>query len=401
MNEYLFTKSFPDAIKPDIFEITNYPSNILIQEFFNYIGSFIFSIFLIIYEKSQTQKKENDNETRINSGFLYNYDLIYYTKQPNESNIKVIIFISIISIISVETINNFMTLNLSGLVYWIIDRFFIANINLKLFGIPIYSHKKFSIVCILIFSTLFKFLSTYEIFINDEYNLIYKNHLFLAPIISIVYICVTIPRLYSICKIKWLLDYKYTPVSILYCIYSSVGIIFLLISSLISNFIKCVDKTVLNDIDLVCSIKIKTENETDYSFSYFFEKLGDKETFGLNILYIFLFLIKISLNALRLLFTFLIIKHLNPEYYLCSFEIYFFLLRFIDLIKAIITENDIKVPTFSLFAEIISLICIMIYLELIELKFCNLNRNLKKYIEIRSSNEYLLNNINNDENKEN
>ena len=128
MNEYLFTKSFPDAIKPDIFEITNYPSNILIQEFFNYIGSFIFSIFLIIYEKSQTQKKENDNETRINSGFLYNYDLIYYTKQPNESNIKVIIFISIISIISVETINNFMTLNLSGLVYWILDLFFIANI---------------------------------------------------------------------------------------------------------------------------------------------------------------------------------------------------------------------------------------------------------------------------------
>ena len=30
-NEYLISKSFPDAIKPDIFEITNYPSNILIQ----------------------------------------------------------------------------------------------------------------------------------------------------------------------------------------------------------------------------------------------------------------------------------------------------------------------------------------------------------------------------------
>ena len=107
------------------------------------------------------------------------------------------------------------------------------------------------------------------------------------------------------------------------------------------------------------------------------------------------------MNALRLLFTFLIIKHLNPEYYLCSFEIYFFLLRLIDLIKAIINENDIKVPTFSLFAEIISLICIMIYLELIELKFCNLNRNLKKYIEIRSINEYIINNLNIDENKEN
>ena len=89
------------------------------------------------------KKKENDNETSINSGFLYNYDLIYYTKQPNESNIKAIIFISIISIISVETINNFMTLNLSGLVYWILDLFFIANINLKLFGITIYSHKNF------------------------------------------------------------------------------------------------------------------------------------------------------------------------------------------------------------------------------------------------------------------
>ena len=43
---------------------------------------------------------------------------------------------------------------------------------------------------------------------------------------------------------------------------------------------------------------------------------------------------------------------------------------------------------YNVLTEIGALIGILIYLELIELKFCNLNHNLKKNIEMRSLSEY-------------
>jgi len=63
------------------------------------------------------------------------------------------------------------------------------------------------------------------------------------------------------------------------------------------------------------------------------------------------------------------------------------------MIKAIIDDNNIKTEFFNSIAEFVSLISIMIYLELIELNFCNLNHNLKKNIEIRSVKEYYLKEI--------
>ena len=63
------------------------------------------------------------------------------------------------------------------------------------------------------------------------------------------------------------------------------------------------------------------------------------------------------------------------------------------MIKAIIDNKNIKTEIFNSTAEIVSLISIMIYLELIELNFCNLNHNLKKNIENRGIIEYNINHI--------
>jgi len=63
------------------------------------------------------------------------------------------------------------------------------------------------------------------------------------------------------------------------------------------------------------------------------------------------------------------------------------------MFKAIIDDNNIKTEFFNSIAEFVSLISVMIYLELIELNFCNLNHNLKRNIEIRSINEYIIEEI--------
>ena len=113
----------------------------------------------------------------------------------------------------------------------------------------------------------------------------------------------------------------------------------------------------------------------------------------MNILYLFLFIIQLLLNALRLLYSLLIIRNLSPEYYLCSYGIYFFISRFFELINAIINDGVINTAIFNLLADTVSLICILIYLEIIELNFCNLNHNLKKNIENRCIDDYNVNNL--------
>ena len=386
INDYLFSEAFPSQIKPSIFDSHNYPPNILVQIFFNYLATFIFSIFLNIYQKSVIKEEgdeEKKDESTIKSGKTLKYELIYDDVLEPDIKIKTIFFTAILSITSIELINVLTAVGFWTILFWVFDLFFVAYINLIMFAKPLYSHKKCAIICILIFSTLFKFLSTFEYIFNDSYNLFYKNHVILIPIIAISYLCLSMIRFYSLCKIKWLLDYKFIPVRIFFILYNFIGTIILLIPCLISSYVKCVDKTKLNDIDLLCLIKKENGNHIEYyfdSFSYYFKQIWKKDRdIWINILYLFLFLIQLLLNALRLLYSILIISHLNPEFFICSFEIYFFI---------------IKIEVYNSIAEIISLISIMVYLELIELNFCNLNHNLKKNIENRSINDYKIYELN-------
>ena len=87
------------------------------------------------------------------------------------------------------------------------------------------------------------------------------------------------------------------------------------------------------------------------------------------------------LISIRLIFSLLLVKNLNKEYYQCSFEIYFCIL---GIIGAIVNGEITQLQIYNIFPQITVLIGIMIYLEFIVLKFCKLNQNVKRYIETRS-----------------
>ena len=267
IDDYIFTEEFPEQIRPSIFGLQNYPPSILISIFFIYLGSFVFSILLYFYSQKQLKLGRKDEQT-IKSDSLKRYELIYYIYQP-DIKLRTIIFASFLWIISIEFTRILYIFGFMSLFYFSFDLFFVAYINLIMFEIPIYSHKKCAIICILIFSTLFKFLSTFEYILNDSYNLFYKNHIILIPIIAISYLCLSLIRFYSICKIKWLLDYKFIPLRIFFVLYNFIGVIILLIPCLISSYVKCVDKTKLNDVDLLCLIKKENGNNTEYYFDSF------------------------------------------------------------------------------------------------------------------------------------
>ena len=53
--EYLFSETFPSQIRFNFLNTQNYPPDILVQLFFNYLGSSFLGIFLFIYERKQSK----------------------------------------------------------------------------------------------------------------------------------------------------------------------------------------------------------------------------------------------------------------------------------------------------------------------------------------------------------
>jgi len=225
-SHFIFSDTFPEQIKPNFFDIKNYPRIILVHRFFNYLGAFIFSIGFLFYQRHQTKKvKDKTVELKNNLDILHNYELIYEKHEP-VIKIKKIFFIIFLSISFYHIVNILITIGFLGLIFWVFDLFFMSYINLLVFDIPIYSHKKFAVIFKIIFSTTFKILSTFEYIYNDKYDLIYKNHIFLIPIIIISFFLITLVRYYSLFKIKWFLDYKFIPMELFFIIYNIVRIFF-------------------------------------------------------------------------------------------------------------------------------------------------------------------------------
>ena len=395
--DYIYDDKFPNQVKFTIFEAKNYPPDIFVQQEFNYLGSFLLSILIYLYERKQLKGAEKQ-ENAILKIFIKNSPL----NQKPPSFFEIVIKImptACCSILSLQLINIFLNMGLIGLDYWVFDLFFIAYVNYLKFGKEIFFHKELAIIFRMISITFFYIITTYIYLFDNSFNYLYKKYVFLIPVGIIIYINISLLRNYSLCAIKWLLDYKYISIATFLLIYNFIGTIILLISCIISNCIKCVDKSIFNKIDLICKIKIEKDNNIiEYyydNFSYFFKQLWrEDKDIGLNIVYIILFIFKIILFFIKTLISILTIKHLNPEFFLCAYEIKYFITRLLELINAIIQNKQILLKIFRVLIEIFSTFGVLIYLELIELKFFKLDYNLKRNIELRSLDDIKHNHIN-------
>ena len=293
---------------------------------------------------------------------------------------------------------NLISMTFNGLIYWVFDLFFVSYINYLMFNMPIYSHKKLAIAFRLIVSTFFQVLQTFTVLFKD-YNVFYKNHIIFIPIVIILYLCVSLARFYSLRKIKYLFDYKYINVSSFLTFYSLLGMLVMLVASIIATFFQCPGEDEIEDIISICLVRPKKYGEDNIReiyydhIGYFFIQLWRlNRSTGINILYLLLYIFKLFLNAVTFLYSVLIVKYLSPEYYLISYDIFSFFQKLLNLITTIIANDDITLQLYEFISETGALIGMMVYLELIELKFFNLNRNLRKNIQTRSFIEYNINN---------
>ena len=258
---------------------------------------------------------------------------------------------------------------------------FVSYINIILFKIKIYIHQKISIAIILIIPTLMEISSIISVYNSDEERE-FKNHPWIIFIGIIGFLILFFIDAFVLCKTKWYLDLRFISDKKMLIYLGLLGFIIFLITGLICNSIICSNNYFS---DLICLVyKDKSEKYFD-NFMIFFRNIWrENRTPIINIIYIFIILLKIFFSAFNYLFVYLIIKVLGPEYLICSDSILYFLIKTITLIYRIITNELNSEFIFDFLSQIFSILGTIIYLELIELNFCNLNYNLKSNINKRA-----------------
>ena len=380
-----------------------FPKNILISEAFNYLGISIISFFLVLYEYKST-KSIKDEELLKKEKSKNDIVYIYNDEESSKISIRSLIVIIILLFIAIQLKNTFFVLSLNGLDYWIFEIIFVCYLNYKLFKIPAYKHKKFSIILIIIFCTITKTLSLIYRLKDGKKPKLYNDYSWIIFAGIIFFILVTFLRSYCFCKIKWMMDIKfYSALNFMVC-YGLVGSVICFSFSILSNEIPCVDENTFKDIYLICTVNKTENNNIIYyydNYSVFFSSFG-------NALYVVLYIIQIITSFGVNLFAILIIKFLSPECYICSNGLYYFIVGLIDtcifLFKGL-KNRDFDFQAYNYFemlADFFHFIGSIIYLELIELKFFGLDYYLKKNIDIRSRKdvirEYSLNGVNDNDN---
>ena len=187
-----------------------------------------------------------------------------------------------------------------------------------------------------------------------------------------------ISRAFALSELKVLMQYKYlSPIKLL-IIYGIIGAIITIIIGIFPTFIEC-NEIFSSSVLEICRIK---DNTNKVYFENF--KIWWNDEFNTSV--IFLLLIGIIMNFFYRLFYILIIKTLTAIHIIFSNLFYTTLLEWIGMI--ILNNNTSFFYVFNLIILIIVAIGLLIYLEMIELDFCNLNYNLKKTIIDRSIKDF-------------
>jgi len=383
-----------------------------IGDIINYLNIIIISFILYKYneKKSNTNIKIHiiDNNIKNNSSEI----LLIHNNMKDQIKIN-ISFLNLFLVLSYWVLIDHTTRIIQSLMifdYCMFELLFISLIISKMLKIEVYSHQKIGIfinsICCLILGILrFIYVEEEE---KDNLNAIYG---WLIPISIIIYIFIISSTSYIYTKLKFYMDLKFISHTKLLILYGIIGFVFSISACTIETSFKCFKSGVeeyfckvysnitnsANNINNAYNYEIGTNNEI---YIYKEENGNNKSRYIENFfIYIEDFLkidskdksIEIILAIFgticyycSLYFDILVIKYLTPMHFSFCNLIYLLLIEITELIKNIITNSFISKNLFKIAPFISSFIGFLIYLEIVELNFCNLNYNLRKYINKRS-----------------
>jgi hypothetical protein len=211
----------------------------------------------------------------------------------------------------------------------------------------------------------------------------YKSNYMFIPFGIIFYLIIMISNSYAISKIKYYMDLKFLSPAKLLLIYGFIGTIISLIVGIISTFINCHEYKMG-----ICNIKSDGKYYLENISAFFSD-------FSKNIFFELLIIIFGSIfHCLYSYFYILVIKKLTPMHIFFVKLISNFLLNtfawFFSLFTNEKEKNDTESSIFIIYIirDFIVFIGLLIYLEIIMLKFCELDYDIRKNIIRRSKVEF-------------
>ena len=269
--------------------------------------------------------------------------------------------------------------------FWTVEILFILRFMRKYFIMDFYFHHKVSIIFII--STCTILLLTASFLPNSLYDKntgnAYKNievklgskfysilFIFIFIALSFIY---SFTRVYSkiLMQIKFISPYK------IIIMFGIIGFIISLIASIVSYKIDYKD----NFYNYFSAMREVLNGEKPYKFWV--------EIFCIYPLFIFI-------DFLEITFRIFTIYYLNPIYVLLKDNIYFSITKLITFLFNI-SNDRLKIAHFliAFLAEFLSALGYLVYLEIIELNFCGLNKYIKRRLMQKGEREFNKLNVSN------
>lgn len=390
-------------------EYNNNLSNYKITEcLLNYFGIFILSIFSRLHELHLSDSKIN-KFFEINDSDVVAQRKIVYLNLDNNNKKKSIL----------HRFRNYLVVNSSHIIYivisffWVVDEIiliifstFLSNIDFwffeilmvsffysRIFLIRIYRHQKIAIIINLL-PSLLKTATIILSFYSQEQK-VYTEYPWWIPIGIFLFLFLKLIEAFIYCTLKSFFDIKYISTSHILMFYSFVGLLICLIICFMSSFFPCSEITDSNYfVEGICTVQDDTYRYLDNILIYF-KTYSDGNAIDI-VIRTFIIIADSVTFFLYKYFSLLVIKYTDPVNIILCFPMVFIIKKVVlVLINLIINgecfkdTSNYKVDKYFLdiFGDIICLFGYLIYLEIIELKFCGLDHDIKKNIIIRGMSE--------------
>ena len=345
------------------------------------IGSILYFIFVIKKSKSKINNENNNNNNIITSN-----KLIYNKKKMEIKNVNLVIllFVCFLLFFQLELYDILYSFNFYYFDFWIFNIIFTLLFMYKIFKIKPFLHHYLSIIFIIIIDIILILIATFipdketdeNAYSNVEKILKYKSF---AIFIIIFFIIISCSTAFARVEVKKIMEIKYISPLKLIILIGFIGVIFTLLSLAISNKFECNE-----DLKEYCKVNDQTKIYFD-NFSIYKSNLNAQEPIKFWIeIFVFYPLIIIG-RFIKFYFELLIIYYLNPVFVLICDEFYYAIKENIFLILKFEPKFFVKIS-----ANIIAIIGYFIYLEIIELRFCGLNKNLRKNINKRAKTDHFI-----------
>ena len=236
--------------------------------------------------------------------------------------------------------------------FWLLDLFFLSSLSYLVLNLKLFKHQIISMIIIIILGSILDYL--------------YGNLIDFFDNIGYFLLRIFIELCYSLSLIinKYCMEFKFSrPYEI--CLFIGIfAFCFFSISLIISSNIPC---------NLEFCV-IKDENNNQYYFDNFFIYISK-----INIKEIFLFLIEMIIIGLINILTILTIHY----YTVCHVLIILIIGRIVMLINNLFIKIELYI-IISMVIMALIFVGLLVYVEIIVLNFCDIQKNTRKSIEERS-----------------